>query len=1026
MSSKTAALLLAASMATAPCLAQVTPIAVGTQHATVPAPGLSTAITPEVIRISDDSPPHEILFTLTSLPANGGLRLDGNTLQQNDQFTMQDILDLKLAYEHDNSTATSDELSFSVVDGDGIELRTVTIDMTIVNLQEGLVAHWPMSEGSGTTASSETSGGPDLQLTSTSWGDGPIGSSLVFDTGSAVAAAASPTGVSGSGARTISAWVHLDPDMSPPSLDEPLFGYFQGSEVSGRQSFGFALRTFMARPQLVVTIGDEEYGMPDLLPGWNHLALSFDSRRIQGYVNGWKAVNHRLANFEPNLSTLDQFQLGSGSGGAGFSGAMDEVKIYSRQLGDPEIIALASNPPHVMRNEIVVLHGNDHERFVTEERLKATGPAGDISVVWTLVEAPRFGSLENGGAPLTAGDGFTQADIASGNIRYLASVPSRWDAAVLRPSAVDGGASTPIRLHIHRPDIGGHGVHAFVEDGIPVDTRMIGRRWGRVDGHITSAPEEVTQMLFAGAGARPGDFALELTLEMADVANSTARLHLGGNVILLGGEAAANAPTIDLSSAIIANQETVIDISRTNGMISASAGGVTAGETIEDGGPISWIGLNPGHHAVSVARFVLDGNAAPMMLPPPWEYSELADELINTFQGEKDRLAATSDLIELAPVFLPEGPHISGDMDWFGHPVAVGDGDRLALSVRTGDLHDASNPTPVLITTADAGDSWAAPLGVDELRRGFTGEETPQSMTSVGQTGSGAYLWLAARQGLFRSGDRGQSWVYAPRSYTTTELGTRRTTTGPHMVEVPGKGIVNFASGDYYRFSTNDGWTWQHDLWNPGASDPREPAPLVFDDVHLLLLSREHDYDFGVRGNPPAIHYSQHYSRGMAGGFINQTTNIGTDYTQGFTFWGQDTVDTILNPVTNRIEAVTVNRTGAAEPGTAVMQQQTLNLYSIDPSEILQGRNNWRLEGTLLSRDIIPEEDNPLRLHTDSFHPGGSVIDAERGVQHIFVYMGTKDKAGIFRMTRTLSTPDLVEALNWEPPTASAHFWMHY
>ena len=42
----------------------------------------------------------------------------------------------------------------------------------------------------------------------------------------------------------------------------------------------------------------------------------------------------------------------------------------------------------------------------------------------------------------------------------------------------------------------------------------------------------------------------------------------------------------------------------------------------------------------------------------------------------------------------------------------------------------------------------------------------------------------------------------------------------------------------------------------------------------------------------------------------------------------------------------------------------------------------------------------------------GAIIDAGRGVQHIFIYIGHPNgPAGSFRMTRTLDTPRLSEFL---------------
>ena len=48
----------------------------------------------------------------------------------------------------------------------------------------------------------------------------------------------------------------------------------------------------------------------------------------------------------------------------------------------------------------------------------------------------------------------------------------------------------------------------------------------------------------------------------------------------------------------------------------------------------------------------------------------------------------------------------------------------------------------------------------------------------------------------------------------------------------------------------------------------------------------------------------------------------------------------------------------------------------------------------------------------DGFHLAGAVIDAEKRLQHIFIYCGHPHRpAGTFRMTRTLDTARLVGVL---------------
>ncbi len=114
----------------------------------------------------------------------------------------------------------------------------------------------------------------------------------------------------------------------------------------------------------------------------------------------------------------------------------------------------------------------------------------------------------------------------------------------------------------------------------------------------------------------------------------------------------------------------------------------------------------------------------------------------------------------------------------------------------------------------------------------------------------------------------------------------------------------------------------------------------------------------------------------------------------------QDTLDIDYNPVTERIEAAVPARAGSGA-GKPYPAQMSINLWSIDPNDLFAGSAEWRFECALFARKEAMGE-------IDGLHPGGAVIDAERGVQHIFVYMGyPAGPTGVFRVTRTLDTPRL-------------------
>ena len=66
-----------------------------------------------------DATASQLLYTLTQVPAAGGLRLTDKLLEIGDQFTQADIDAARLRYTHNGGTGTSDAFSFVVQDGKG-------------------------------------------------------------------------------------------------------------------------------------------------------------------------------------------------------------------------------------------------------------------------------------------------------------------------------------------------------------------------------------------------------------------------------------------------------------------------------------------------------------------------------------------------------------------------------------------------------------------------------------------------------------------------------------------------------------------------------------------------------------------------------------------------------------------------------------------------------------------------------------------------------------------------------------------
>src|SRR6266540_2170763 len=90
----------------------------------------ATKITSSMLRVSmPGTPAASIPYQLTSAPAHGALKLDGDPtpLIAGNSFTQDDIDNGRLAYSHDGSAATSDSFEFRAADGLGQPMTRVSV-----------------------------------------------------------------------------------------------------------------------------------------------------------------------------------------------------------------------------------------------------------------------------------------------------------------------------------------------------------------------------------------------------------------------------------------------------------------------------------------------------------------------------------------------------------------------------------------------------------------------------------------------------------------------------------------------------------------------------------------------------------------------------------------------------------------------------------------------------------------------------------------------------------------------------------
>ncbi|HKS28088.1 MAG TPA: cadherin-like domain-containing protein [Pyrinomonadaceae bacterium] len=81
-------------------------------------PGTTGTIDSSLLAVTDpDNTAVELVYTLTSAPANGALKNGGTQLNSGDSFTQDDINNNLITYTHNGNAATTDAFNFTVSDG---------------------------------------------------------------------------------------------------------------------------------------------------------------------------------------------------------------------------------------------------------------------------------------------------------------------------------------------------------------------------------------------------------------------------------------------------------------------------------------------------------------------------------------------------------------------------------------------------------------------------------------------------------------------------------------------------------------------------------------------------------------------------------------------------------------------------------------------------------------------------------------------------------------------------------------------
>lgn len=392
----------------------------------------------------------------------------------------------------------------------------------------------------------------------------------------------------------------------------------------------------------------------------------------------------------------------------------------------------------------------------------------------------------------------------------------------------------------------------------------------------------------------------------------------------------------------------------------------------------------------------------------------LERQLLGLSETQFAQLAAAEQagVLELAAVHVPVDP--PGDCNHYGWPIATMTGDTIVLMHRripghnprgAGGSHDKMS-YGIVLRSEDGGQTWSAPydlrdcmLPEDRLRGGIVplshrfkfdpGNKSTEGykihLHAIGTMRDGAVVAIN-NHGVFRSEDEGRTWSHFSKALRDDTFPGQLVNIGPNIIDHPERGLMVF--GNWFGTaagpkksdqlvvlqSPDGGATWAAESFDAGFQQ-YEPATLL----------RNGEFWLVTRDQTTGLEHRQLTWRPGQSPLVT-STNLKNPRLV-------DTVDFSFNPVTKRLEVVRSER-----------HRMQLWLWSMAPEDWASG--TWKRESRLLGRE------GKFYATADGFHPASAVIDVGRGVQHVFVYIGHPNgPAGVFRLTRTLDTPKLVDTL---------------
>ncbi|MDP4882702.1 MAG: hypothetical protein NWR08_01065 [Opitutales bacterium] len=217
------------------------------------------------------------------------------------------------------------------------------VELQVIDVPDRLIAEWKFDEGQGTVVADSVSGLYPATRATGAWVAGAYGGAMEFDGSQAglILPAGAFSEVSETNEITISMWVNGDP--SQPVADT----IFNARDSSDIRMLNIHLPW---STEEVIWDGGNAGGYDrvrkDTIPSeyegsWNHWIFTKNTNtgEMAIYLNG--SLWHSVMGKTTEIGEIEDVVLGNDvDGGGGYSGAIDEVRIYARALSSSEVASL--------------------------------------------------------------------------------------------------------------------------------------------------------------------------------------------------------------------------------------------------------------------------------------------------------------------------------------------------------------------------------------------------------------------------------------------------------------------------------------------------------------------------------------------------------------------------------------------------------------------------------------------------------------------------------------------------------------